>query len=243
MANITFSWMLDQISSHVSINKEVIKKDARARQDYMTKLNRKHELELAQDHSEAAERSWGQWASHALATAAGTVMYPLTGPKKPEPIRYDMGWGTGTIIDSYTRMYHLNGPKPRTPGGYAPPQQYDAPGSTNEEIHPTVGYRYTIFKNLAEKLDKELMYHPAGLKEGYSREPNAEGRWVYLFPDEVVLREYQIPSDGFERETLGQAWDTEWKDSERKPLSRETPARYMRRLDIENKVNVQVGMA
>ncbi|KAG9681603.1 hypothetical protein KCU95_g3530, partial [Aureobasidium melanogenum] len=215
MANITFSWMLDQISSHVSINDDVVKEDAEVRQEHINELNeevRKYNIKVAQDQKEAAERTWAQWASHTLASAASTVMHPLTRPKESHTESYDMGWGTGKIIDSYTRMYHANGPRLRTPGKpdtsdkpdtSANAVDYDMPGSTNEEIHPTVGYRCKMFKKLAksknpsQKLDENdpLVYRPAG------------------FPNGVELREHKIKPRGFERLAMAHA-DSMWRDAD-----------------------------
>lgn len=248
MANITFSWMLDQISNYVSINETVINQDARARQNHIDELNRKQrefELKVAQGQREAAERSWGQWASHTLAAAADTVLHPLSKPKEPNTDRHDVGWGTGTIIDSYTPMYRLNGAKPRTPGAYVKVKGYDAPGSTNEEVHPTVGYRYKMFRKLARKLKNDkLLYYPAGVsvKNGFNRTWNeAEGRWEYRFPGEVVLREYKIKPYGFERRAMAHD-DDMWKDAEGKLWTRETTFKYMQRLDIQNGEQVDDGM-
>ena len=62
MANITFSWMLDQISDYVSINEIVTYQDARAHQHHIDELNnelRKYKMKVDQDKKEAAKRSWG----------------------------------------------------------------------------------------------------------------------------------------------------------------------------------------
>lgn len=242
MADITFSWMLDQISNHVSINKQVIYQDATARQIHVGQLNdalRKYNLKVAQDDKEAAERSWGQWINHSLASTANTVMHPLTKPKKPDTRRHDMGWGTGTIIDSYTTMYHLNGSKPRTPGAYDKDPKY-----TKEEIHPTVGYRYKMFKKLADTDSTKSRYYPAGLSEksGFDRKRNAKGQWEYVFANKMVLPEYKIEINGFERLALANSWDTRERDENGKPLTRETTAKYMRRLDIQNGLDVENEM-
>ncbi|KAH0345868.1 hypothetical protein KCU83_g7557, partial [Aureobasidium melanogenum] len=246
MANITFSWMLDQISSYVSINNIVFYQDDRVRQNHMDELNdeqRKYDLKVAQDEKEAAERTWGQWANHAIASAASTIMHPLTRPKEPNTKRYEVGWGTGAIVDSYTPMYRMNGSKFRTPGTYAKAVEYDMPGSTNEEIHPTVGYRYKMFKKLAhskdptKKLDEhnKLMYHPAGVsvKRKFNRAQNGDGRWAYEFPDGVILREHKIKPHGFERLAMAHPHSM-WRDANGKLWTRETTYKYMRRLDIQN---------
>jgi hypothetical protein len=239
MADITFSWMLDQISNHVSINKNAIYQDATARQRHIGELNdesRKYDLMVAQGKKEAAESTWGQWTQHMLSSAASTVMHPLTKPKRPNTKRHDMGWGTGTIVDSYTTMYHMNGSKPRTPDRYDKGTEI-----TKEEVHPTVGYRYKMFKRLAQKLgDDKLLYLPAGLTEQRSFDrklDTVKGRWEYVFAEGIVLPEYRIRKDGFERHALANGWDTRQRDSDGKPLTRETTAKWMRRLDVQNGIN------
>jgi hypothetical protein len=95
----------------------------------------------------------------------------------------------------------------RKPGTHAPAVEYDAPGSTNEEIHPTVGYRYKMFKKLAryknpiKKLDDDnpLLYHPAELsgEQNFNRTWNAkDGRWGYKFPENV--RSSRMDSKGLQ---------------------------------------------
>jgi hypothetical protein len=93
--------------------------------------------------------------------------------EKSDSDSYDMGWGTGIIIDSYTTIYHLNGSKPRMPGCYVKDSEPDASGSSNEEIHPTVGYRYKMYKKLASTVNPKLLYQPAGGKIERNWDPKA----------------------------------------------------------------------
>lgn len=63
MANITFSWMLDQISKYVSVDEMVLVVDDRAKQAHSEELAsdlRKHNLKAAEDQKKATEGTWGQ---------------------------------------------------------------------------------------------------------------------------------------------------------------------------------------
>jgi hypothetical protein len=234
MSNITFSWMLDQISKYVSVDEMVLIVDDRAKQAHSEELAsdlRKHDLKAAEDKKKAAEGTWGQWANHTLASAASSLSHSLAPTKKAETDSYDMGWGTGIIIDSYTTMFHLNGSKPRTPGCYAKDSEPDTSGSSNEEIHPTVGYRYKMYKKLASTVNPKLLYQPAGGKIERNWNPKA-GRWEYQFPEGKPLPEYKIKQNGFER--LAMTDGGRRRDSDSKYKGRETSGKYIRRLDIQN---------
>ena len=68
---------------------------------------------------------------------------------------FDFGWGTGSIVDSFTAMYHLNGMHVRVPG-HEYVEAYDDHsktqkwvkltdlGDTNEYIHPITYYRSLV---------------------------------------------------------------------------------------------------
>ncbi|GFP55759.1 hypothetical protein ACSS6W_008843 [Trichoderma asperelloides] len=216
MANITFAWMLDQISPYVSINETVVYQDSRARQKLIDDLNeqqRKYE-ELNKSKKDEAKRSWAKWANQTLSNTASALLHPLSKPKNPNENRHDFGWGTGTIVDSYIMMYWPNGSKPRTPKAYENDKKHTVSGETNEEIHPTVGYRHLCF----EKLGEEFQYTPMGLGRGknkglvYARRQNSEGKFEYQL-DNVVLPEYVMPAKNkkggvsFERFALALAWE------------------------------------
>lgn len=216
MANITFAWMLDQISPYVSINATVVYQDSEARQIHINDLDeqqRKYE-ELKNEQKEEAKRSWAKWANQTLSSAAGTLLHPLTKPETPNENRHNFGWGTGIIVDSYVMMYWPNGSKSRTPKAYAMDKKHTVSGETNEFLHPTVGYRNHSF----QKLSKDLHYTPMGLGKGknkhlkYERRKNNEGKWEYQLGN-VVLPEYVMPvrtkSGGptFERYALALAWE------------------------------------
>lgn len=215
--------MLDQISPYVSINEDTIWQESRVLQDHIGELNeelRKYNELVAVEKEAAEKRGWGQWAGRALSSAANTAMHPLTKTKKPNTLRRDFGWGTGTIIDSYTLMYGLNGSKPRTPGAYAVDDEPSTQGATNEQIHPTVGYRVAMTKDLPEE---KLWYRPAGLTpDKYQRRKRAGGGWEYVLGD-VTLPEYKIKprsemymEQSFERHTCGMG---DWKKT--KPYMKE----------------------
>jgi hypothetical protein len=242
MSNITFCWMLDQISEYVSVDKHTIivsERAEQARKEAIAGDLRKHDLKVTEDQKKAAEGSWSQWANHALTSAASNLTHSLTAQKKTEPNVHNMGWGTGLIIDSYTPMYRLNGSKYRTPGGYIQGSKHKTLGDTKEEIHPTVGYRYKTFRKLAaqEPANPKLRYHPAG--QDPKRTQDGSGGWVYKFAtSDKPLPEYKIGSKGFERTAM---YEERRKDSKGNPLWRDTAAKYIRRLDIQNRVDVDDG--
>ncbi|KAF7556163.1 hypothetical protein G7Z17_g1619 [Cylindrodendrum hubeiense] len=211
-SNITFAWMLDQISPYLAIDAATIQKESHARQEHINELNEEvenYKAKVEKENEAAAKLSWAQWAGRALvataASATNTAMHPLTKSKTPNTERRDFGWGTGTIIDSYNILSTLNGSKFRTPGGY---KSDAAPGETNEQVHPTVGYRHDMF----ESQKKERQYHPAGLKDEKYKRQKTEGGWQYVLGDHT-LPEYKMKPNvegappTFERFNLSLAWE------------------------------------
>lgn len=120
---------------------------------------------------------------------------------------FTFGWGTGTVIDSYTWTYVANGCLARTPKGYDHDKEHSKRDRTHEYVHPVVGYRMyrsrkkykdaviaaRNAKNKDEKkrLDEERdtlkkqIYNPIGMKSGDQpvaiRRKDATGEWVYEF--------------------------------------------------------------
>lgn len=117
-------------------------------------------------------------------TTADTYNYWVNDEEPEQPknqTHFDFGWGTGTVIDSYTWTYVANGDLARTPHGYS-----KNTGRTHESVHPVVGYRmYSSRKKykdaviaardekdpvqkaeLMKKRDalEQLIYNPIGMK-------------------------------------------------------------------------------
>ncbi|KAJ4356011.1 uncharacterized protein N0V89_004037 [Didymosphaeria variabile] len=191
MANITFAWMLDQIRPYLAINETVIHQEYRNRQIYIDELNeivRKYQEDKRKQEEAHVEETYAQSFRRLASNAASYVTHPLS-KKGPDLRRRDYGWGTGTIIDSYTAMYYANGSQARTPGAYHKDKKHAAPGLTNEQVHPSVGFRMFATK---EEKDPKLRYTPIGMDtDKFIRLPNASGGWGYSI-NGIVLPEYVL---------------------------------------------------
>ncbi|KAF3942509.1 hypothetical protein ABW19_dt0207522 [Dactylella cylindrospora] len=223
ISNITFAWMLDHIAPYVSINQTTINQEYRERQNGIDQLNLKveeYKEKIKAEEQAAASQTWGQWFQKIPSAAVSTVLYPFKGSNAPDLRRRDHGWGTGAIIDSYTKLYYASGSTPRTPGNYANHKDpdYKVVGETNEQIHPIVGYRLFATKDMT---DKKLKYEPLGERK-VRRKPGENGTWVYDV-NGVELPEYKIRH---EKELIG-----EWS-YERLAVNGEEAAKYLRDLDV-----------
>lgn len=183
--------MLDQIRPYLAINETTIMQEYRQRQVHVDELNRAireyNEL-VAKNQAGLAKESWSQTITRLASSAASCVTHPF-GQKGPDLRRRDYGWGTGTIIDSYTALYYVNGSQARTPGAYAKDNEHPTTGQTNEQVHPTVGYRLARTKNETEA---KLKYTPIGMDEkNFFRRKNGNGGWEYSI-NGVVLPEYTL---------------------------------------------------
>ncbi|KAK6527265.1 hypothetical protein TWF281_010453 [Arthrobotrys megalospora] len=202
-ANIAFAWMLDQISDYLSISWIQVFDDNKKVNDLVVEHN--HRVELAQrvkklDEEAAKKESWAQATRRLGRYMSSVVTYPFAAAVNdkilPEP-----GWATGDHVDSYTPKYYLNGSTLRTPGNY----NKNPSMVTNEEVHPTVGYRL-------QKLGKN--YKPLPDKNGNGtvhRQKTKDGqRWEYNI-NGTILPEYKLmpPGSGsmgwcYERRTISQ---------------------------------------
>lgn len=224
ISNITFAWLLDQIRPYLGVNQTTVNQEARARQNYIDEINARvdeYETMLAAKKEATAQESWAQWVTRSVGSAASSIMQPLTGTGKP-PIRRDRGWGTGAWVESYTSIYKANGSKPRTPGNYAKDTKQTTLGRTFESVHPTVGYRMHVTRDLE---DEKLRYKPLG-ENKVVRQKKPGGGWEYLI-DGVTLSEYKMKSfDSFGGEP----------SFERLAIEGEPAWEYVKKLDEENEV-------
>ncbi|KAK6349348.1 hypothetical protein TWF730_010096 [Orbilia blumenaviensis] len=178
-ANIVFAWMLDHISDHLGIDVTQILSDNFKIKELVTEHN--HRVRLAEltkklDEEAARKESWAQ-ATWRLGKYIGSVVSSPFSAAVNDKILPEPGWATGDYVDSYTLKYKANGSTPRTPGDY----NKDPKKLTNEEVHPTVGYR---LKALGDK------YRP--LDNKVSRNPTKDGQgWEYVI-NGIVLPEYKI---------------------------------------------------
>ncbi|KAJ5545970.1 hypothetical protein N7494_003555 [Penicillium frequentans] len=171
MSSITFSWMLDQIKAHLSIDERFIIKEHNARARALQKINQEY---LAESKKAG---SFKTWIYHTARATASVIMHPLDSAIEPayRKIRA-YGWGTGELIDSFTSMYWLNGKKWRTPGEYGSKDGKDL-GETFEFIHPVVNFRVEQMKEQNRKNGKHPLYMPLspGTKYERRRVEDAEG--------------------------------------------------------------------
>ncbi|KAJ5387080.1 hypothetical protein N7509_009621 [Penicillium cosmopolitanum] len=174
MSNITYSWMLDQIKNHLSVDERFVIQAMKAREEYLQTLNKKYE------HWEASVNtlkrdSFRQWVSNAIET----IMHPtkMLDPPEYKGIRR-YGWGEGILINSYSLFYHLNGKKWRT-------RDSTAQGMTMH-IHPVVNYRVERMKTLHKQDSKQhSLYKPLA--------PNSEyKRWKELDDQGNVIHKYKF---------------------------------------------------
>lgn len=152
MANITFAWMLDQIRPYLAVNRKTIIDVYRQRQALVRRLNQefhRYKVKVAEEQAAHAKESWGESIGRLASSTASYVTNPF-GHKRLDLRRRDFDWGTGTMIDSYTALFYANGSLARTPGAYGAAKKHPAPGETNEQVHPTVGYRLMKTKNERE---------------------------------------------------------------------------------------------
>lgn len=183
MSNITYSWMLDQIKNHLSIDERFVMQAMKAREEYLQTLNKKYE------HWEASvstlkRDSFKQWVSRAVEC----IMHPS---KMLEPPEYKgirrYGWGEGILINSYSLFYHLNGKKWRTPGEYGTKNDTGKyAGETFEHIHPVVNYRVERMKMLHKEDSKQhSLYKPLAPGGDYKR-------WKELDDNGNVIHKYKF---------------------------------------------------
>ncbi|KAF3012246.1 hypothetical protein E8E14_011082 [Neopestalotiopsis sp. 37M] len=227
LSDITYSWMLDQIRPHLSIDWEKHEHYIRERDEQIRMLNFFASEEDVRLKAEAEERKkenyfqaglrWAGTSVHAVKkTTADTYnsWWNKIEPEKPKnQTHFDFGWGTGSVIDSYTWTYVANGPSARTPHGYT-----QESGRTHESVHPVVGYRmYSSRKKhkdaetaannekdpvkkaeLVKKCDalKKMIYNPIGLVNGEPitvRHLNPDSKqWEYIFHGKRPVPEYNM---------------------------------------------------
>ncbi|KAF3928276.1 hypothetical protein AA313_de0208561 [Arthrobotrys entomopaga] len=214
ISNITFCWMLDHIAPYIGIKNTTIYQESTERSLHISELNeavRKYK-ELLEKEEAKAKASWGGWISSAASKVQSAILRPFGYLDEPDVNREDRGWGTGAFIESYTTMYIANGSEPRTPGQYEKDKKIPVKGVTNEQIHPTVGYRIEKTKNLPIETKR---YKPLGDGAVTRRRISGKEGWEYVIVNEdtntqVVLPEYKIrPKDqlieGFSFERLAAA--------------------------------------
>ncbi|KAJ5938685.1 hypothetical protein N7466_001819 [Penicillium verhagenii] len=141
MSNIAYSWMLDQLKKHLSLNEAHINQEYDLREANF-RIENKKRLDW---NIMTKDETWGTWALRRSFEVASAIRHPLTaGPVPPFEENRSYDWGTAAMEDSYSKMYWLNGKHVRTPGRYAyvAGDRSKSLGETFEYIHPVVKYRF-----------------------------------------------------------------------------------------------------
>ncbi|KAJ5915190.1 hypothetical protein N7454_011302 [Penicillium verhagenii] len=116
MSNIAYSWMLDQLKKHLSLNEAHINEEYDLREANFRIENKKR----SDWNIMTKDETWGEWALRRSFEVASAIRHPLTaGPVSPFEENRSYDWGTAAMEDSYSKMYWLNGKHVRTPGRYA----------------------------------------------------------------------------------------------------------------------------
>ncbi|ETS73706.1 hypothetical protein PFICI_14652 [Pestalotiopsis fici W106-1] len=222
LADVVFCWMLDQIRPHLNINSAVYEQYRIERSQNLDELNkqaREEKERLKKERDEQKKESYMQTGYRWVSTSAQSVVdtaadnynsvFRRVEKEKPKnQTFFNFGWGTGSVIDSYTWTYVANGYLARTPNGYHQNKKLTTRGRTHESVHPVVGYRmYSSRKKYRDaviaaanakdddekkeleeecKKLKSLIYNPIGMKSG--DEPmarrcknEATQQWEYKF--------------------------------------------------------------
>lgn len=173
--------MLEQIRPYLGISLERFRQDEFARKDLVGRVHQKIQeaLDQIKSTSEAAgNETWGGSLTRRVSSAWTAIRHPINTYYGPQTELLGLGWGTSDFIDSYSATYVANGPKYRTPGGYA--NNKEDSGDTMEAIHPCVGFR------LLKKPDYKL----GGMTE-ISRQRGKDG-WEYVIGGAAPLPEYRM---------------------------------------------------
>ncbi|KAF3907854.1 hypothetical protein ABW20_dc0103403 [Dactylellina cionopaga] len=186
-ANIVFAWMLDHVSDYLSIDFQRIVSDNFKVKDLVTEHN--HRVRLAQlakklDEEAAKKESWAQ-ATWRLGKYIGSVVTTPFAAAVNDKLHPEPRWALGEYPDSYTLKYKANGSTLRTPNEY---NKDKVNFTTNEEVHPTIGYR---LKHSPE----EYKYKPLEGKVKRQRTKDQQG-WEYAI-NNTTLPEYKLipPAD------------------------------------------------
>jgi hypothetical protein len=151
----TFTWMLQCIAPHLDIDRTAFQQYLDQYEAWLTAIRKNCYYHHSKDDSYL---KWA-WSFVPDVPGVGHDASPLDPPKRAKNLHehkdFDFGWGVGPVIDSFTKLYHLNGTRPRQPGheemevdGEWIPiaGSRDAPTGfeTNEYIHPLVWHRYEV---------------------------------------------------------------------------------------------------
>ncbi|PSN63405.1 hypothetical protein BS50DRAFT_559422 [Corynespora cassiicola Philippines] len=197
LSTTTFTWMLQCVEPYLTIDKDAFKESMLQYQGWLDKVRY-----ACTYHHE----TWLDWTKSKLPKVP--IINPRDDPLAPpkrDPAhqhpKFDYGWGTGEIVDSYSGIYYLSGfPLPRVPG-HCSAEVYNEEdkeyklqdictfGETNEYIHPICRYRDII-------RGSEVKSTLKGFTRKWSPTQDGKGRyWWYkngdheptLLPEWIIL--------------------------------------------------------
>ena len=170
---MSFAWMVEQVRPFLAFHEPSLRLSEKERPRTLRRLK-----------AEAYTQTWPEFLTN-----------PLYGLRAKMPTHDTDAWGLGRIDDSISGLMSLGGAKRRTPGECTDDtgRLLTELGSTNEEIHPSVRYRFERLKEIAPAL-KEFEYRDLGPGEG--------AEYVHRKRKNVVIPEYRIGREEGERVNL-----------------------------------------
>lgn len=155
MSVATFTWMLQCIAPYLEINRTAFQEYLDQYEAWLTGIRK------ACTYHHTKDEGYIEWAWNRAPDIpfVGHDVSPLDPPKRAKKLHehpdFDFGWGVGPIVDSFTKMYHLNGTRPRQPGHeemevngewkpIAGTEEEPTGYETHEYIHPLVWHRYEV---------------------------------------------------------------------------------------------------
>ncbi|ORX99880.1 hypothetical protein BCR34DRAFT_628109 [Clohesyomyces aquaticus] len=232
LANITFAWMLQCIAPYLTIDVDEFKK---------TVEQYKMWLSMVRWNCNYWHKGfWGKagdWIPNVpvVNPAPDELDPPKRDPNAHPHPELDRNWGTGPIVDSYTKTYWANGSKARIPGhcetdffqpdGTWKPEQFTAKGVTNEYIHPVCAYRQWVRKNEKSAL--------ADFKRDLVKNKGSQGRNWWFHTDGDPLPEWVI----LEQDNLGFNFERYWFEQCIK--ENDDQKNWLKILDTENNFEIQ----
>lgn len=228
MANIAFAWMLDQIKEYVSVNEQIVMDEQTKSEQHIEQLNSMSRVAEVQ-RKNAKSNVLTKWTKSVTDAAMGVIQAPLKLFKKAAVQKlYEIGWGTGILVDSYTITYWANGQKRRTPGEYVQDKD-EALVDTCEFIHPVVHYRVQWAQKRNQQESSHPLYLPVGPKFKYDRRKQIDKAGEPYFEYEIGGCQKPLP---------------EWKlgglgSYERRAIAGQEAYDYVDKLDEELKTGIR----
>lgn len=208
MSTITLAWMIEQASPYLQFNRDVATTVVEDRMTLILPILKS----LAQTQAEAATHESHGFIMKAFERLTATSAHAQTPEEQAkvaaqsatlaaDAYRASNGWATGPLVDTFTGAMTIAGSVTRTPGRYnVKDDAGNNVGVTNEQIHPSVKYRFDQRKVWSKAL------------EGFQRNDvdvkttDADGKEItrrgfeWVSADGVTIPEYVIkPEDAFTR--------------------------------------------